>query len=202
MFTGIIEEIGRIRSREGGELVVACSLILEDTKLGDSIAINGVDLTVRRVAADALTFDVMPETYRRSNLGTTAAGDRVNLERSVRPTDRLSGHIVRGVVETTCTLESITPEGDALIVRYRPEPEFLRYILLKGPVCLDGASITVMATDEATFSVSLVQYTQEHTNLTDHRPGDSINLETDVIARYVEQLLDQRMGDGGVGGAP
>ena len=202
MFTGIIEEIGTIRSREGGELVVACSLILEDTKLGDSIAINGVDLTVRRVAADALTFDVMPETYRRSNLGTTAAGDRVNLERSVRPTDRLSGHIVRGVVETTCTLESITPEGDALIVRYRPEPEFLRYILLKGPVCLDGASITVMATDEATFSVSLVQYTQEHTNLTDHRPGDSINLETDVIARYVEQLLDQRMGDGGVGGAP
>ena len=202
MFTGIIEEIGTIRSREGGELVVACSLILEDTKLGDSIAINGVDLTVRRVAADALTFDVMPETYRRSNLGTTAAGDRVNLERSVRPTDRLSGHIVRGVVETTCTLESITPEGDALIVRYRPEPEFLRYILLKGPVCLDGASITVMARDEATFSVSLVQYTQEHTNLTDHRPGDSINLETDVIARYVEQLLDQRMGDGGVGGAP
>ncbi len=201
MFTGIIEEVGTIRSREGGELVVACSLILEDTKLGDSISINGVDLTVRTIAADALSFDVMPETYRRSNLGATAAGDRVNLERSVRPMDRLSGHIVRGVVETTCTLESITPEADAVIVRYRPEPEFLRYILLKGPACLDGASLTVMAKDDETFSVSLVQYTQEHTNLTDHKPGDSINLETDVIARYVEQLLEQRMGDRGGGGA-
>jgi riboflavin synthase len=199
MFTGIVEELGTIRARAGGELVVACSLVLEDTKLGDSIAINGVDLTARSMSADALTFDVMPETYRRSNLGATAAGDRVNLERSVRPTDRLSGHIVRGVVETTCTMESIMPEGDAVIVRYRPEPEFLRYILLKGPVCLDGASITVMARDEATFSVSLVQYTQEHTNLTDHKPGDSINLETDVIARYVEQLLEQRMDDGGGG---
>ena len=202
MFTGIVEEIGTIRAREGGELVVACSLILEDTRLGDSIAINGVDLTVRTMTADALSFDVMPETYRRSNLGATAPGDRVNLERSVRPTDRLSGHIVRGVVETTCALESITPEDEAVIVRYRPDPEFLRYILLKGPVCLDGASITVMARDDATFSVSLVQYTQEHTNLTDHEPGDSINLETDVIARYVEQLLEQRMGDGGGGGAP
>jgi riboflavin synthase len=144
----------------------------------------------------------MAETYRRSNLGATAPGDRVNLERSVRPMDRLSGHIVRGVVETTCRLESITPEGDALIVRYRPEPAFLRYILLKGPVCLDGASITVMAKDEATFSVSLVQFTQEHTNLTDHEPGASINLETDMIARYVDQLLEQRMGGGGAEGAP
>ena len=192
VFTGIIEEVGEVRSREGGELVVACRAILEDTALGDSIAVNGVDLTVRTIGDDSLSFDVMPETFRRSNLGEAEPGARVNLERSVRPLDRFSGHIVRGVVETTCTIESLTPEGEALIARYRPPPEFMRYILMKGPVCLDGASLTVMARDDETFSVSLVQYTQEHTNLTDRKTGDSINLETDLLARYVEQLLQER----------
>ena len=206
MFTGIIEEVGRVRSRQGGELVIECRTILEDSALGDSIAVNGVDLTVRAMDGGSLTFDVMPETFRRSNLGSAEPGARVNLERSVRPTDRLSGNIVRGVAETTCTLESVTPEGDALIARYRTPPEYLRYILLKGPVCVDGASLTVMARDATSFSVSLVQYTQEHTNLTDREPGDSINLETDLLARYVEQLLQERSqperagADGGGGG--
>ncbi|MYI83128.1 MAG: riboflavin synthase [Chloroflexi bacterium] len=192
MFTGIVEEVGEVRAREGGELVIACRTILEDVALGDSIAVNGVDLTVRTIGDDSLTFDVMPETFRRSNLGEAGPGARVNLERSVRPVDRLSGHIVRGVVETTCTLESLTPEGEAIIARYRPPAEYLPYILMKGPVCLDGASLTVMARDEESFSVSLVQYTQEHTNLTSRQPGDSINLETDLLARYVEQLLEAR----------
>ncbi len=195
MFTGIIEEVGEVRSREGGELVIACRAILEDAALGDSIAVNGVDLTIRAIGEDSLTFDVMPETFRRSNLGEAGPGARVNLERSVRPMDRLSGHIVRGVVETTCTLDSLTPEGEAIIARYRPPAEYLPYILMKGPVCLDGASLTVMARDEESFSVSLVQYTQEHTNLTSRQPGDSINLETDLLARYVEQLLDARSQD-------
>ena len=192
MFTGIIEEVGEVRAREGGELVIACRTILEDVALGDSIAVNGVDLTVRTIGDDALSFDVMPETFRRSNLGEAAPGARVNLERSVRPLDRLSGHIVRGVVETTCALISLTPEDEAIIARYRPPAEYLPYILMKGPVCLDGASLTVMARDGETFSVSLVQYTQEHTNLTSRQPGDSINLETDLLARYVEQLLEAR----------
>ena len=196
MFTGIIEEVGEVRSREGGELVIACRTILEDAALGDSIAVNGVDLTIRAIGDDSLTFDVMPETFRRSNLGEAGPGARVNLERSVRPVDRLSGHIVRGVVETTCTLDSLTPEGEAIIARYRPPAEYLPYILMKGPVCLDGASLTVMARDEESFSVSLVQYTQEHTNLTSRQPGDSINLETDLLARYVEQLLEARSQGG------
>lgn len=196
MFTGIIEEVGEVRSREGGELVIACRTILEDAALGDSIAVNGVDLTIRAIGDDSLSFDVMPETFRRSNLGEAAPGARVNLERSVRPVDRLSGHIVRGVVETTCTLDSLTPEGEAIIARYRPPAEYLPYILMKGPVCLDGASLTVMARDEESFSVSLVQYTQEHTNLTSRQPGDSINLETDLLARYVEQLLEARSQGG------
>ena len=192
MFTGIIEEVGEVRAREGGELVIACRTILEDVALGDSIAVNGVDLTVRTIGDDSLSFDVMPETFRRSNLGEAAPGARVNLERSVRPLDRLSGHIVRGVVETTCALISLTPEDEAIIARYRPPAEYLPYILMKGPVCLDGASLTVMARDGESFSVSLVQYTQEHTNLTSRQPGDSINLETDLLARYIEQLLEAR----------
>lgn len=192
MFTGIIEEVGTVRAREGGVLVIECSTIIEGSKLGDSIAVNGVDLTIRALDDRSMTFDVMPETFRRSNLVDLAPGSLVNLERSVRPSDRLSGHIVRGVVETTCTLESLTPESDAIIARYRVIPEYLRYIALKGPVCVDGASLTVMAKDADSFSVSLVQYTQEHTNLTRRRPGDSINLETDIIARYVEQMLEAR----------
>lgn len=193
MFTGIIEEVGTIRVAEGGVLAIECHVITEDSKLGDSIAVNGVDLTVREMTPDLMTFDVMPETFRRSNLRDVRPGDLVNLERSIRPNDRLSGHIVRGVIEATCTLESVTPEGDAIIVRFRPPAEYLRYIVMKGPVCVDGISLTVMGKDDDTFSVSVVQYTQEHTNLIRRQPGDSINLETDIIARYIEELLATRV---------
>ena len=190
MFTGIVEEVGRVRRREGGELVVECSTILDGSQLGDSIAVNGVDLTVRAMDADSMTFDVMPETYRRSNLGELKPGDLVNLERSVRPNDRLSGHIVRGVVEGVGTLHSMTPEGEAIIVRILAPAELLRSMVVKGPVCIDGISLTIVAKDEESFSVSLVQYTQEHTNLVQRKPGDNINLETDIIARYVQQYLE------------
>lgn len=191
MFTGIVEEVGTVISREDGALVIGCSTILEGTQLGDSIAVNGVDLTVRTIADGSLAFDVMNETYHRSNLGDLEAGARVNLERSVTPETRLSGHVVRGVVETTCRLHSFTPDGDAIIARYEVDPEYLPYIVMKGPICLDGVSLTVMGRDDRTVSVSLVQYTQEHTNLLDRSPGDRVNLETDILARYVEQLLDQ-----------
>lgn len=192
MFTGIIEELGTVRRREGGVLVIGCSTILEDSRLGDSIAVNGVDLTVRAIDGWSMTFDVMNETFNRSNLGELVEGDVVNLERSVTGATRLSGHIVRGVVETTCSLVSLTPDADAIIARYRVSPEYLPYIAMKGPVCVDGASLTVMGRDADSFSVSLVQYTQEHTNLTRRKPGDSINLETDIFARYIEQILDAR----------
>lgn len=192
MFTGIIEEVGTIRVSDGGLLIINCSTINDDTKLGDSIAVNGVDLTVREMDTGSMTFDVMPETFRRSNLTEVQTGERVNLERSVRPQDRLSGHMVRGVIETTCILDSFTPEADAIIARYRTPAEYLRFIAMKGPVCVDGVSLTVMGKDSESFSVSLVQYTQEHTNLTGRQPGAKINLETDIIARYVEQFLAER----------
>lgn len=192
MFTGIVEEVGVVTSSAPGELWIKAPIVLQDSKLGDSIAINGVDLTVAIIRDDEFFANLMPETYRRSNLGELKVGDLVNLERSVRPSDRLSGHIVRGVVEATCTLHSFAPEGEAIITKFLAPPEYLKYIAVKGPVCVDGISLTVIAKDHESFSVSLVQYTQDHTNLKARVPGDRINLETDIIARYVEQMLEAR----------
>ncbi len=189
MFTGIIEEVGETLEAGAGSLRVRCSLILDGTKPGDSIAINGVDLTVVTLDEESLAFNCMPETYRRSNLGDLRPGDPVNLERSLLPTTRLSGHIVRGVVEAVGRLISLTPEGDAIIARYSAPTDILRHTVVKGPITIDGASLTVIAKDAESFAVSLVQFTQEHTSLTRKRPGDSVNLESDIIARYVEQLL-------------
>ena len=189
MFTGIITEVGTILHKIGGEIDISCDQIRDDAKLGDSIAVNGVDLTVRKINHNSLIFDVMPETFKRSNLDQAVAGSRVNLEPSVTTETLLSGHIVRGVVETTCTLLSLTPDADALIARYQVSEEYLEHIAMKGPVCVDGASLTVMAKDETSFSVSLVQYTQAHTNLIKRIPGDLINLETDMMARYVAQFM-------------
>jgi riboflavin synthase len=192
MFTGIIEEVGEVIAAQPGVLRIRAPLVLADAKLGDSIAINGVDLTVAEMERDWFAAHVMPETYRRSNLSELKAGDAVNLERSVRPTDRLSGHIVRGVVEGRATILSFDPEGEAIIARFRTPSELLRYMVVKGPVTIDGASLTVIDKTVDSFAVSLVQYTQAHTNLLRKRPGDSVNIETDIIARYVETLLGQR----------
>ena len=189
MFTGIIEEVGEVVEAGDGMLRIRAPKVLADAHLGDSIAINGVDLTVAERDADSFTAHVMPETYRRSSLGELKAGDTVNLERSVRPTDRLSGHIVRGVVEGRATVASFTPEGDAIIARFHTPAELLRYMVVKGPVAIDGASLTIIDKSADSFAVSLVQYTQAHTNLLRKRPGDAVNIETDIIARYVEALL-------------
>lgn len=192
MFTGIIEEVGEVLEADEGRLRIGCRLILGDTKPGDSIAVNGVDLTVVRMDGESMAFDCMPETYRRSNLGELRPGDEVNLERSLTPTTRISGHIVRGVVEATGTLMSMTPEGEAVLARYSAPADILRHTVVKGPITIDGVSLTVIAKDTESFTVSLVQYTQEHTNLTGKKPGASVNLESDIIARYVDQLLSER----------
>ncbi len=189
MFTGIIEEVGEVLQAATGELRIRTRHILADAKLGDSIAINGVDLTVAGLEGDTFQANVMPETYRRSNLGLLKQGDPVNLERSVRPQDRLSGHIVRGVVEGIATIAETQAESDAVIVRFRTPPELLRYMVVKGPVSIDGASLTIIDKTADTFAVSVVQYTQANTTLMRKRPGDSVNIETDIIARYVEALL-------------
>ncbi|HVP04321.1 MAG TPA: riboflavin synthase [Dehalococcoidia bacterium] len=191
MFTGIVEEVGRVRSADRGTLVIDYAT-LDGVALGDSIAVNGVDLTVAAMNGGSMTFNCMPETYRRSNLGELKPGDPVNLERSVTPTTRLSGHIVRGVVEATGKLLSLTPEEDAVLARFEAPEDILRHTIVKGPVTIDGVSLTVIAKDERSFTVSLVQFTQEHTNIVYKKPGDSVNLESDIIARYVDQLLSER----------
>jgi len=192
MFTGIIEEIGTVLSHGIGELILECPVVTSDADLGDSIAVNGVDLTVRSIGENNLSFDVMNETYNCSNLEGLKKGDFVNLERSVTAGTKLSGHIVRGVVETTCSILQFKDDNDSIIASYQVQPEYLKYIVMKGPVCLDGVSLTVMGRDQNSFSVSLVQYTQENTNLTQRNIGDRVNLETDIFARYVEQILENR----------
>ena len=192
MFTGIIEEVGTIRSVQNGELAIKAKVVLWGTNLGDSISVNGVDLTAKYFDEEGFFANVMPETYRRSNLGELKAGDLVNLERSLQLAGRVSGHLVRGVVEATGTIDSFTPEQDAIIWRINAPKEILRYVIMKGPVAIDGISLTVMAKDDHSFSVSLVQYTQEQTNLRAKKPGDRVNLETDIIARYVEAMLQDR----------
>ena len=176
-------------------MVIACKKVLRGTHLGDSIAINGVDLTVAHMDEDSFTSNVMPETYRRSNLGQLKPGDLVNLERALTLSDRLGGHVVRGVVEATGTLLSVTPEEDAVIARYSAPPEIMRYVIVKGPIAVDGVSLTVIDRDESSFAVSLVLYTQDVTNLTRKQPGDTVNLESDIIARYVDQLLKEASPD-------
>jgi riboflavin synthase len=193
MFTGIIEEVGEITEAAPGLLRIRAPKILTDANLGDSIAINGVDLTVTQIESDQFLANLMPETYRRSNLGELAVGDRVNLERSVRPMDRLSGHLVRGVVEGRGAFRSTRPESDAIVVTYDAPADLLRHMIVKGPVCIDGVSLTIVEKDESGFAVSLVQYTQQHTNLLDRRPGHAVNLETDILARYVDELLETKI---------
>ena len=192
MFTGIIEEVGRVLEAADGVLRIEVKKIAAGSQLGDSIAINGVDLTITELSATEMRFDVMPETYRRSNLAKLVPGARVNLERSVRPDDRLSGHIVRGVVEGTGTLRAAEPDGEAVVLTYEAPPELLDFVVVKGPICIDGASLTVIAKTTDTFSVSLVQYTQAHTNHLERAAGDEVNLETDILARYVAELLEAR----------
>jgi riboflavin synthase len=191
MFTGIIEEVGEVLEAGEGTLRIRAPLVLADSKLGDSIAINGVDLTVAEMDGETFFANLMPETYRRSNLGELRPGDLVNLERSVRPVDRLSGHIVRGVVEGMATLDSLTPEGDAIIARFATPSELLRYMVVKGPVCIDGISLTVAGLGEDWFEVAVIPHTWRETTLAERRAGDRVNLEVDVLAKYVERLLQQ-----------
>lgn len=198
MFTGIIEEIGEVVEAAPGVLAIRGSRAVEGTKLGDSIAVNGVDLTVMELDGGLMRFNLMPETYRRSNLGELKAGEGVNLERAMSPQDRFSGHMVRGVVEGTGRIASFTPEADAIVVAFETPAELLKHMVVKGPVCVDGISLTIVAKTDATFSVSLVQYTQENTTLMRKSVGASINLETDIFARYIDQILEERLSSLGL----
>ena len=192
MFTGIVEEVGTVREVAPGRLVVNAKKVTRGTNIGDSIAVNGCDLTAVYIDEDGFTANVIDETYKRTNLGELKPGDPVNLERALTLAGRIGGHLVRGVVEHTGRLVSFTLVEHSVVARYEAPPQILRYVIVKGPIAVNGVSLTVIDRDAATFSVGLIPYTQENTNLMSLRPGDRVNLESDVIARYVEQLLDER----------
>ena len=197
MFTGIVEEVGRVREVAPGRLVIDAKKVTWGTNLGDSIAVNGCDLTAVYVDEDGFTANVIEETYKRTNLGDLQSGDAVNLERALTLAGRIGGHLVRGVVEHTGRLVSLAPAEHSVVARYEAPPEILRYVIVKGPIAVNGVSLTVIARDAETFSVGLIPFTQQNTNLMSLRAGDRVNLESDIIARYVEQLLDERYLDGG-----
>jgi riboflavin synthase len=188
MFTGIVEEVGTVRSAHPGRLAISATRVIEDTKEGDSISINGACLTVTEISSDSFSVDVMPETLRRTNLGLLQTGDKVNLERALAVGGRLGGHFVQGHVDDTGSVISITPEEEALLVRFEAPQDIMRYIVVKGFIAVDGVSLTVVECGNNYFDVSLVAYTQQTTNLACKRPGDVVNLEVDIMAKYVERL--------------
>lgn len=195
MFTGIIEEIGTIKGiRRGNRSVVVeigAAKVLEDTKVGDSIATNGVCLTVTAMENGGFTADVMPETMERSNLGSLKPGDQVNLERALCLNSRLGGHMVAGHIDGTGRITDRVKDENAVWLTVRTSPEILRYVVEKGSVAIDGVSLTVAYVDEAVFKVSVIPHTQEETTLTGKRVGDVVNLENDMIVKYVEKLMKQ-----------
>ena len=194
MFTGIVEEIGTVRAARPGQLAIAAQKVLEDTTLGDSIAVNGVCLTVTALSTDSFSIDVMPETLRRTNLGALRPGDVVNLERPLAVGGRFGGHFVQGHVDGVGRVLSVTPERESLLLKFEALPEIMRYVVEKGFIAVDGVSLTVVECSSTSFGVSLVTYTLENTTLGVRRPGDTVNLEVDIIAKYVERLREGGTG--------
>ena len=192
MFTGIVEELGEVRAAGGGRLTVAASTVIEDMKVGGSINVNGACLTVTSMDDATFSVDVVPETLRRTNLGGLRDGDGVNLERPVPVGGRLDGHVVQGHVDGTGGVESVVPEGTALLMRFAAPPDVMRYVVPKGFVAVDGTSLTVVDCDDSGFTVTVIPFTRDNTVLGARAVGDAVNLEVDVLAKYVERLTATR----------
>jgi riboflavin synthase len=198
MFTGIVEEMGTLVASEEvagrRELTFGATLALEGMRIGDSIAVNGVCLTAIRLMPDTFTVEIQPETQRRTNLGDLRAGDRVNLERPLAANGRFGGHIVQGHIDGTGILRALTPDGPSVIVTIEAPAEVLPYIVPKGFIAVDGTSLTVVEVDRVahTFTVALITHTQGAVILAHLPPGARVNLEADVIAKYVESLMAPR----------
>lgn len=193
MFTGLIEDIGTVRElRHSGssvQLCVATQLPLHEIKLGDSIAVNGICLTVVQFGSGSFVADVSPETMLCSNLNSVTPGSEVNLERALQLSDRLGGHLVSGHVDAVATVLEQRRDGNAIRFRFKLNPATLRYVVPKGSITIDGISLTVNAVDAQSFSVAIIPHSLERTTLKNLSAGSRVNIETDVIARYVEKLL-------------
>ena len=193
MFTGLVAELGTVQrlARQGNSyhLTVGAQKVLTNLKIGDSVAVNGACLTVVRMDEGGFTADVMPETVRLTNIGSLQPGSKVNLERTLRLCDGLDGHIVSGHVEGLGTISEQRPEGIAVVVTIATPPELLKYIIKKGSIAIDGISLTVTEVTDTSFSVSLIPHTAKETTLGFKKVGDSVNLETDILGKYVERML-------------
>lgn len=199
MFTGIIEEIGTIKSINStgisSQLCISANTILEDTKIGDSIAVNGVCLTVTSIKSNLFTADVMAETLRRSNLGSLIPQSKVNLERAMPANGRFGGHIVSGHIDGTGTIVEKKPEGNAVWIKINCSDNLLKYIIHKGSITIDGISLTVAKVTDSDFSVSIIPHTAANTTLLQKKSGDVVNLENDVVGKYIEKLLSFQKKD-------
>lgn len=193
MFTGLVAELGTVqgllRQGESYHLTVQAKKVLQNLKIGDSVAVNGACLTVVKMTEDSFTADVMPETVRLTNIGSLNVGERVNLERTLRLIDGLDGHIVSGHIEGQGTIAARRIDGIAMVVTIATEPKLLKYIIKKGSIAIDGISLTVTNVNDSGFSVSLIPHTAKETTLGFKDVGDSVNLETDIIGKYVEHML-------------
>ncbi len=193
MFTGIVEEIGTILSVKKGvkssALTISGDLIFEDMHIGDSIAVNGVCLTVTNKTKESFTADVMAETLRRSSLGSLKAGSKVNLERAMAANGRFGGHIVSGHIDGTGEIESFVREDNAVWVTVKTPVKLLKYIIEKGSIAIDGVSLTVAYVDNRCFKVSLIPHTAANTILLSKKAGDIVNLENDIVGKYIEKLM-------------
>lgn len=193
MFTGIIEELGQVRTiesvGENARIVIAARLVTDDTKHGDSIAVNGVCLTALDIQADSFAADVSQETLARSTLGSLKPGAPVNLERAVTPATRLGGHIVQGHVDARGQFVSVADHGESWTVRIAYPKEIRQYLVFKGSVAVEGISLTIAELTDEYFAVAIIPKTWQVTNLSHLKPGDAVNLEADVIAKYVERIL-------------
>ncbi len=189
MFTGIVEETGQVQEASPERLTIRGTSALEGLRVGDSIAVNGACLTVVDRESGIIAVDVTPETLRRTNLGLLKQGHPVNLERAMAVGDRIGGHMVQGHIEATGRVVSLEQEGDSVVVSIEAPPGVMRYVVAKGFIAVDGISLTVVECDPSSFTVSVIPYTWSHTVLGSRKAGDLVNLETDIIARYVERLV-------------
>ena len=188
MFTGLVEELGVISSISQTDIWIESSIIMDDLGVKDSVSVNGACLTVVSIEEKSFKVNVVPETLRRTDLGELSVGDKVNLERSALLGGRLGGHIVQGHVDGTARITAYVEEGSAWLIEFQISKKLSRYIVEKGFVCVDGASLTVVNCDQNTFTVALIPYTRDNTVLGYKEVGSSVNIETDIIGKYIEQL--------------
>lgn len=189
MFTGIIEEVGKLKNFDGGRIEVNCDKVLSDVSIGDSISVNGICLTVTNFGKDFFTADVMPETVRRTSLGEVAVGGALNLERAMKVDDRFGGHIVSGHIDDVGKILTIRIEGNAVFIDVAAPSNILRQIAAKGSVALDGISLTVVDATSEKFCVSMIPHTLSVTNFKFKHVGSLVNIETDILAKYIDRLL-------------